>query len=230
MDLNMPHFSFLRKSRPCGACDLGETLFIDAGSVETLRNLLSYSSNNSVVAKSPKIEDECDRILRTKISEFVNVSFEYRYIKPYMACMFAWKGHRQITLNIEDSSRVNLSIAAHLIGHLALNHIDESDPAIILVDTKCHFYDFTPRQEVDATQWAARFRAGRSVGVSPGNNYHDYKNIWLEIRRWKIKNKRCSMAIYSIIDRVSELPGYKRVRSWWIVEVMAQLLYRCIGY
>lgn len=107
-------------------------------------------------------EDKFRLIGRLKLSEFANISFQYRPIEPLAGILVAWKGRRLFCLSTEATSDQETDTILHMMAHLALRHINENDLTIRLEGKEVGL-DGDLEEEQEAQTWARELRWNHRV-------------------------------------------------------------------
>lgn len=102
-------------------------------------------------------EDEFMRRSRLMLSEFANIGFEYRPLNSLRGLLIAWKGRRQFCLPIGATIDQETDIVLHMLGHVALGHINER-----ILTVRLESDEGEPKQDLqeeqEANTWAQELR------------------------------------------------------------------------
>lgn len=206
---------------------LSESIRFDRRVVESLRAMLASGQADATPVGYQDNEDELTRLFRMKVSEFLNVSFEYIDISPYEGTMISWKKHRKICLDINSSPSYNLLTMAHFVAHMALGHIQDDQPFVLIKSPFCYE---NLKLEKKANNFARAMLSGRRVPISVEDERENFREIWRSVREWKIKSDSRKAKIHRILDSLGMIPGYNSIRSLSIVDLVLDRVKVLIRY
>jgi hypothetical protein len=167
------------------------------------------------------------RSLRLRISELLCVRFESRSMLPLKAVLVSRKGDRLICLDARNEPAENVFLTLHLLGHIALGHVDENKLVIRLEWANSSLAD-SPTEEAGADRWAHNVARGRLPSRS--SEPSEFAEVRRFIRRLRLQRGAAKPLMHQLSSCLEALPGYGRLREMGPVDAFYERMTTVIEY